>query len=105
VETGTWGATDSSLEQISPRIFLTKSDNSSVKPILELDKLSRAEKLQAMEELWVDLTANPNDLVSPAWHEEVLRQRERDVAEGRDQFVSIEEAERLLREQRDESAP
>ncbi|MFM7361965.1 MAG: addiction module protein [Cyanobium sp.] len=37
--------------------------------------MSVDDKLQAMELLWADLCRNPEQVASPAWHDEVLRQR------------------------------
>ena len=44
---------------------------------LPLDKMTTAEKLCVMEELWADLTQNENEFESPAWHLTVLQERER----------------------------
>ena len=72
-----------------------------MKPIIDLDKLTRLEKLQAMEQLWADLCRDEEELESPQWHREVLEQRERDLKDGKDTFVSLEEAKRILREERE----
>ena len=80
-------------------IFL--SQDAIMKPIIDLDKLTRLEKLQAMEQLWADLCRDEEELESPEWHREVLEQRERDLKDGKDTFVSLEEAKRILREERE----
>jgi len=36
---------------------------------LPLDQMTTAEKLQAMEDLWADLTRNEQGFESPSWHE------------------------------------
>jgi len=46
---------------------------------LQLKKMSRNEKLMAMEALWADLSQDESSVDSPAWHEEALRQTERMV--------------------------
>jgi hypothetical protein len=46
----------------------------SMSATLPLEKMTLAEKLQAMEELWADLSRNDN-FESPAWHAEVLEAR------------------------------
>ena len=66
--------------------------------VLPLDRMTTAEKLRAMEALWADLTRNADDFESPAWHADVLREREQRVAEGKETFVDWEEAKRQLRE-------
>jgi hypothetical protein len=38
----------------------------------EVTRLSKAERLQAMERLWASLSAKPEEIESPEWHGEVL---------------------------------
>lgn len=65
---------------------------------LPLDQMTTAEKLRVMEKLWDDLVRSADSLESPAWHEDVLRERDQRVAEGKETFISWEEAKRQLRE-------
>ena len=65
---------------------------------LPLDKMTTAEKLRAMELLWADLTRQAESFDSPAWHADVLRERDQQVAEGKAAFIPWEEAKRQLRE-------
>jgi len=55
------------------------------------------EKLQAMEALWEDLSRDPDTLESPAWHEDVLREREERLATGETEFVDWEQAKADIR--------
>lgn len=49
----------------------------------QIKQLSTAEKLQVMETLWQELTAEGADhLASPAWHQQALQQTENSVREG-----------------------
>ncbi len=50
--------------------------------IAQLDQLSTTDKLRTMEYLWDDLCRHADEVPSPAWHGEVLAQREQAVAEG-----------------------
>jgi len=59
-------------------------------PTLPLDKMSVEEKLQTMEAIWENLSANPEQIESPPWHEEELRIREARVASGEEKFVDWE---------------
>ncbi|MBI3345337.1 MAG: addiction module protein [Gammaproteobacteria bacterium] len=59
--------------------------------------MSLAEKLQAMEALWDDLSRNPDTLESPAWHEEVLRERQQRIASGEAVFLDWEHAKTDIR--------
>lgn len=66
-------------------------------PILPLNEMSVEEKLQTMELLWENLSADPASIESPAWHEEELRERERKIASGETKFIDWEEAKTDIR--------
>jgi hypothetical protein len=59
--------------------------------------LPRPEKLRLMEALWTDLSLVEEELDSPRWHEDALRETEARVAAGEEQQVDWDEAKRLLR--------
>ncbi len=61
-----------------------------------LTQMSTAEKLRTMETLWADLSRNANTYNSPAWHKDVLSEREQRVAEGKEALIPWEEAKREL---------
>lgn len=65
---------------------------------LPLDQMTTAEKLRAMEAIWADLTRNAESFESPAWHAEVLREREQRIAEGKETFIDWDEDKHQLRE-------
>jgi hypothetical protein len=64
---------------------------------LPLSEMSVEEKLQAMEALWEDLSRNADLLESPAWHEEVLRERDRQLETGEASFMDWEQAKAHIR--------
>ena len=66
-------------------------------PILPLNEMSIEEKLQTMETLWENLSANPAGIESPAWHEEELRERERKIESGEAKFIDWETAKADIR--------
>jgi hypothetical protein len=47
-----------------------------------LTNLTVDEKLAAMDILWRELSGNPSELLSPAWHGEVLAERLAHPADG-----------------------
>lgn len=63
-------------------------------PVLPLDEMSVEEKLQTMEAVWESLSANPEAIESPAWHEEELRVREARVASWRSEIRRLGKGER-----------
>ena len=64
---------------------------------LPLAQMSVADKLQAMELLWTDLSKDPAQLVSPAWHGDLLRSRRELVLQGKASFLSWDAAMGELR--------
>lgn len=66
---------------------------------LPLDSMSLADKLEAMEVLWADISRKPADLPSPDWHKEVLDERRRLVAEGKLRFLDWDTAIADLRKE------
>jgi hypothetical protein len=64
---------------------------------LNLKEMTTKEKLKAMEILWDDICRNAPDFSSPAWHEDVLRERERKLKKGVDKFVNWEQAKKDIK--------
>ena len=64
---------------------------------IQIDKLSRAEKLQTMEALWESLSMEKDEIVSPAWHRDLLKETEARVAAGQERIADWEVAKRELR--------
>jgi hypothetical protein len=65
--------------------------------VLPLDKMTVAEKLRAMELLWADLSRNEAQIESPAWHGDVLHDREAKIKSGEEKFIDWEAAKKQLR--------
>ena len=73
---------------------------------LPLAEMSVDDKLQAMELLWADLSENPEQLASPAWHSEVLCNTREQVLQGQASFQNWDAAIGELRaELRGHQAP
>lgn len=64
---------------------------------LQIEKMSRAEKLQTMEAIWADLSKVETEVESPAWHSDVLRETEARVAAGQERIAEWEMAKLELR--------
>jgi putative addiction module component len=65
--------------------------------VLPLQKMSRNEKLRAMEALWADLSKDDDRLESPEWHAQALREAERTVKNGKAKFSDWEKAKKRIR--------
>lgn len=64
---------------------------------LPLKRMSRDEKLRAMEAIWADLSQDEDQFESPAWHEKALREAEHAVKSGKAQFSDWEDAKKRVR--------
>jgi hypothetical protein len=71
---------------------------SPVSVTLPLDRMTTAEKLNAMEALWENLTHNADAFESPVWHGDILREREQRVAEGKETYMDWDAAKKELRD-------
>jgi hypothetical protein len=63
---------------------------------IELSGMTIEEKLRAMEMLWDNICQSIPDLSSPSWHEDILKEREQSLKEGKDKFVDWEQAKKDL---------
>lgn len=61
---------------------------------IDIQNMTTEEKLMAMEMLWDDLCKNQKDCSSPEWHADILNEREKAVADGKDRFVDWETAKK-----------
>lgn len=64
--------------------------------VLPLEKMTRAEKLRAMEEIWTDLVSDPEAIESPDWHADVLRETEERYRAGLEIPIEWDEAKKQL---------
>jgi hypothetical protein len=66
---------------------------------LPLEKMTLADKMEAMELLWADISRRPAELPSPDWHKEILDERRRLVAAGELRFLDWDTAIADLRKE------
>jgi len=64
---------------------------------LPLHKMSRDEKLRAMEALWADISQDDARFESPPWHQDALREAEDALKAGKTQFSDWAEAKKRIR--------
>lgn len=62
-----------------------------------IHKLPVNEKLQLMEFLWEELSANETEFVSPKWHKTALAETEKRAKEGQEEFIDWSTAKDKLR--------
>ena len=64
---------------------------------LPLEEMSMEDKISTMEILWEEICKDSNNLPSPLWHAEILQEREKRLAEGKDCFEDWEKVKDELR--------
>jgi putative addiction module component (TIGR02574 family) len=63
---------------------------------LEIEQMSRTEKLQAMELLWRSISAAPDKLESPSWHKKILTKRLAKIEAGKGEFLTVAQLKKRL---------
>lgn len=66
--------------------------------MLDIENLSRTEKLRMMESLWDDLARDTTNLPPPEWHGDELKKTELVHAAGEAGFVDWEAAKKIMRD-------
>jgi len=64
---------------------------------LDIDNMSRGEKLQTMETIWTDLSQDDSLIQSPLWHQDALKETEQRVSSGLEQPINWKKAKQELR--------
>ncbi len=63
---------------------------------LPLEKMTMSEKISTMEILWENITQDSQCYPSPAWHEEILKERENMLKNGEAAFEDWETVKKEL---------
>ena len=63
----------------------------------QIDNMSVAERLQAIEQLWDALCREAGDVASPEWHREVLAERKGRAERGEAKFLTLAQLKSRLR--------
>lgn len=59
--------------------------------ISDIARMSKIQRIQAIEAIWDSLLHEAITVESPDWHQDILAARKNSIAEGKAEFVSIEE--------------
>jgi hypothetical protein len=62
-----------------------------------ISRMSTAERLQAMEQLWESLRRSDDYVPSPQWHGDVLAERKVRAEQGESRFLTLEQLRTRLR--------
>ena len=63
----------------------------------EINRMSVAERLQAMEQLWDALCRDAQEMPSSSWHEDVLADRKARAQRGEVKFLTLDQVRARLR--------
>jgi len=63
----------------------------------QIDRMSMAERLQVMEQLWDALARDPEQTPSPEWHRQVLADRKARAERGEAKFLTLDQLRSRLR--------
>jgi len=64
--------------------------------MLQVEKMSTAERLQAMEQLWDALCRESPEIPSPDWHGDVLSTRKTPAERGEAEFLTLDQLRKRL---------
>lgn len=63
---------------------------------LPLKEMTIEDKISTMEVLWDDICRNSLDFPSPDWHGDILKEREKNLQDGKDKFEDWENVKREI---------
>jgi len=63
----------------------------------QIERMSVAERLQVMEQLWDALRRDGEEVTSPEWHGEVLADRKARAQRGEAKFLTLDQLRARLR--------
>ncbi len=63
----------------------------------QIEKMSTAERLQAMEQLWDAVRRQAVEVPSPDWHRDVLAKRRTRAEQGEARFLTLDQLRTRLR--------
>ena len=63
---------------------------------IPLEKMTTAEKLKALGDIWSDLRRTPDEVPSPDWHADILHARQSRAREGSSRLRDWTDAKRRI---------
>jgi putative addiction module component (TIGR02574 family) len=66
---------------------------------IPLEQMTKLEKIAVMEKLWDDLCRDAKSIPSPAWHRDILEEREKEIKEGNAEFIPFGLVKERIRNQ------
>ncbi|NOT48624.1 MAG: addiction module protein [Acidobacteria bacterium] len=69
----------------------------TVQTIPEIEAMTAAQQIELMEALWKNMSERNLNSEPPDWHGQHLEDREKALAKGEDEFITLDEFENDLR--------
>ena len=66
--------------------------------VAQIERMSVAERLQVMEQLWDALCRDAGEMASPEWHRDVLDDRRARAQRGEAKFLTLDQLRARLRD-------
>jgi len=66
----------------------------------EIEQMTLAERMEAMELLLRSISSKPGSVASPAWHGEVLPRRRAKIEAGKAEFLTVAQLKKRLAKSR-----
>jgi hypothetical protein len=66
--------------------------------LIATEHLTRMDKLRIIEQLWDELSRSPEQIESPAWHADALREADHAVTDGKAGFEDWNQVKDRLRQ-------
>ena len=63
---------------------------------LPLETMTIEDKISTMEILWEDISKTPENYQSPDWHQNILKEREKNIANGTDSFEDWDDVKKEI---------
>jgi len=63
----------------------------------QIERMSVAERLQAMEQLWDALRRDDDEIASPEWHQDILEARKARAQRGEAKFLTLDQLRARVR--------
>lgn len=62
----------------------------------EIHRMSLPEKLALLEDVWSELSSDPDQIETPDWHREILDERAEAIRNGSETVIDWEEAKKQI---------
>jgi hypothetical protein len=77
--------------------YMKYKEKNTMTSTIQIEQMSREEKIRTMEAIWVDLSNSEVELESPAWHEVALNETKARFIANQEEIMDWKTAKHELR--------